>query len=446
MNTVIIQIENEYIRIFECMRGVFVLSDNNEIYSYTVRGKKREKRQQKKERMKRMKRRPLWKTILLCFLSVLLMFSGCGMIYYYNLIDNFIYKPIDNQNSDNQKEDGYIIDGDTSLDMFTGELLNDPMILNIMVFGEDSGVDSTTEYGRSDTMIMVSIDNRHKKVKLTSFMRDMLVNIPCADASGSDHGLDKLNAAYTLGGAELSVKTIESNFGVDIDRYAIVNFQSFKNIIDALGGIDIKLTQDEIDYINWQTYINNQSEERYEITAEPGTVHLNGRQALWYARNRGYEDEEHPEFVVEGDDFDRTSRQRNLMRTLMNDFKNASITEIVKIVSEIGPMVTTNLKKDEITTLVANSLTYLSYDIEEFSLPTGDCYRYGWYNQQSVLEIIDMQLLRTQLAKFIFGEETVVANNKEIATDPPTEEASYTGYSDTLEATDEYSYSEYDVY
>lgn len=433
------------------MRGVAVLSNNNEIYSYTEKGKRREKRQQKRDRMKRKNRRPLWKTILLCLLSVILLFSGCGMIYYYNLIDNFKYKPIDDQSA-KKKEDGHFVDGDTSLDMFTGELLNDPMILNVMIFGEDSGVDSTTDYGRSDTMIMVSIDNRHKKVKLTSFMRDMLVDIPCADDTGSDHGLDKLNAAYTLGGAELSVKTIESNFGVDIDRYAIVNFKSFKNIIDALGGIDIKLTQDEIDYINWQTYINKQSEERHEITAQPGKVHLNGRQALWYARNRGYEEDEHPEFVVEGDDFDRTSRQRNLMRTLMNEMKNASITDIVKIVSEIGPMITTNLKKDEITTLVGNSLTYLSYDIEEFSLPTGDCYRYGWYNQQSVLEIIDMQLMRTQLAKFVFGEETVVANNEEITTDPPTEEASYTGYSDTLESTepyyeyDEYSYDEYAVY
>ena len=371
------------------------------------------------------------------------------MIYYYNLIDAFNYEPISGQASNDETTASTLQYGDTSLDMFTGELLNDPMILNIMVFGEDSGVDSTTEFGRSDTMIMVSIDNRHKKIKLTSFMRDMLVNIPCVDDAGNDHGLDKLNAAYTLGGAELSVKTIESNFGVDIDRYAIVNFDSFKSIIDALGGIDINLTQDEIDYINWQTYLNGQSEERYELTAEPGTVHLNGRQALWYARNRGYEEEEHPEFVVEGDDFDRTSRQRNLMRTLMNDMKDASLTEIVKIVSEIGPMITTNLKKDEITTLVANSLTYLSYDIEEYSLPDDYYYAYGWYNQQSVLEIVDMQGQRTQLAKFIFGEETVVANNEEIATDPPTEEPSYTGYSDTLDEYDTYSeysdgYSDYD--
>ena len=418
------------------MRGVPVLSDKeNEIYSYTEKGKRKEKRNLKKEKRKASGKPPLWRTILLCFLSVVLLVSGCGLIYFYSIVGSVNFKAIDDIKTQSDKEisTSEIKEGDESLDLFDGTLLNDPKILNIMIFGEDAGADSTTDYGRSDTMIMLSIDNRHKQIKLTSFMRDMLVTIPCTDDAGNDHGLDKLNAAYTLGGAELSVKTIESNFGVDIDRYAIVNFESFKSIIDALGGIDIKLTQDEIDYINWQTYLNKQSEERYEITDEPGLVHLNGRQALWYARNRGYEDEEHPEFVVSGDDFDRTSRQRNLMRTLMDRFKKASFTEIVKIVGEIGPMVTTNLKKDEITTLVANSPTYLAYNIQEFRLPTGDCYKYSWYEEQSVLEITDMQLMRTQLAKFIFGEESVVANNSEISTDAPTEAPTYTGYSDTLE-------------
>lgn len=417
------------------MRGVPVLSNKeNEIYSYTEKGKRKEKRNLKKEKRKASGKSPLWRTVLLCFLSVILLVSGCGLIYFYSIVGSVNFKAIDDTkaHSDKNISASEIKEGDESLDLFDGTLLNDPKILNIMIFGEDAGADSTTDYGRSDTMIMLSIDNRHKQIKLTSFMRDMLVTIPCTDDAGNDYGLDKLNAAYTLGGAELSVKTIESNFGVDIDRYAIVNFESFKSIIDALGGIDIKLTQDEIDYINWQTYLNKQSEERYEITDTPGLVHLNGRQALWYARNRGYEDEEHPEFVVSGDDFDRTSRQRNLMRTLMDRFKKANFTEIVKIVGEIGPMVTTNLKKDEITTLVANSPTYLAYNIQEFRLPTGDCYKYSWYEEQSVLEITDMQLMRTQLAKFIFGEESVVANNSEISTDAPTEAPTYTGYSDTL--------------
>lgn len=224
-------------------------------------------------------KRPVWKTALICVLSVIMLASGCGMIYFYSIINSINYASVDNKNNKEKETSPSSLtgSGDTSLDLFDGTLLNDPMILNIMVYGEDSGVDSTTDYGRSDTMIMVSIDNRHKQVKLSSFMRDMLVPIPYTDDAGNSHGLAKLNAAYSLGGAELSVKTIESNFGVDIDRYAIVNFNSFKGIIDALGGIDINLTQDEIDYINWQTYINGQSEERYELQVEPGLVHLNGR-------------------------------------------------------------------------------------------------------------------------------------------------------------------------
>lgn len=382
------------------------------------------KKQTKKTKIKKTKtKRPVWKTALLCFLCLVMLVSGVGMIYFYNIVGAVNYKPI-HENSNKNKTSSLTSSGDPSLDLFNGDLLNDPMILNIMVYGEDSGVDSDNPYGRSDTMLMVSIDNRHKKVKLTSFMRDMWVTIPYTDEAGNEHGFDKLNAAYALGGAELSVKTIESNFGVDIDRYAIVDFKSFKSIIDTLGGIDITLTQDEIDYINWQTYLNNQSEERYEITDEPGVVHLNGRQALWYARDRGYEEKKHPEFVVPGNDFDRTSRQRNLMKTLMKEFKSASLTDIVKIVSEIGPMITTNLKKDEITTLVANSLTYLSYDTEEMGLPTGDCYKYSWTaDRQSILEITDLQLLRTHLAKFIFGEKSVIENNSEISTDLATDPA-----------------------
>lgn len=414
-------------------------NENNQLFSYTEEGKKleskqlkKEKKQEKKEMRKQLKKRPLWATILLCFLCVVMIVSGTGMIYYYNVIGSFEFKAIDDDNDYSKILSSKLKDGNTTLDLFDGTLLNDPKILNVMIFGEDSGVGSDNPFGRSDTMIMLSIDMRHKEVKMTSFMRDMLVTIPYTDDDGEPHGLDKLNSAYSLGGAELAVKTIEANFGVDIDRYAIVNFKSFVKIVDTLGGIDINLTQDEIDYINWQTYINNQSEERYEIQDEPGLVHLKGRQALWYARNRGYQDDEHPEFVVSGDDFDRTSRQRNFLRTLMTRFRKASLAEIVQVVSDIGPMVTTNLKKDEITTLVANSLIYLSFGVKEFRLPTDTCYKYSWYEAQSVLEITDMQLLRTQLAKFIFGEDAVVSNNSEIATDEATEGSTYTGYSDTL--------------
>ena len=345
-----------------------------------------------------------WKNVLVLFLCLIMGGVGGGLIVLYNTVNAIEYKSIDdNQNTSSSHSS--LSTGPTELDLNSGELLNDPMILNIMLFGEDSRK-AGEEHGRSDTMIMLSIDNRHKKLKLTSFMRDTYVTIPGNNSVGEPYGENKLNAAYTLGGPQLTIKTIESNFGINIDRYAVVDFKSFRNIIDILGGVDIELTSEEIDYINWQSYINNQVDSRNELADEPGVVHLNGRQALWYARNRGDE-----EAGFSGDDFDRTSRQRNLLKIVMSDFKNANLTQIVSIVGEVGPMITTNLKKNEITTLVANSLTYLKYDMEEFRVPEDNVWQYGWTSDgQSIVEIIDWEQQRYDLAKFVF-EESVTGKN-----------------------------------
>lgn len=229
-----------------------------------------------------------WKNVLVLFLCLIMGGVGGGLIVLYNTVNAIEYKSIDdNQNTSSSHSS--LSTGPTELDLNSGELLNDPMILNIMLFGEDSRK-AGEEHGRSDTMIMLSIDNRHKKLKLTSFMRDTYVTIPGNNSVGEPYGENKLNAAYTLGGPQLTIKTIESNFGINIDRYAVVDFKSFRNIIDILGGVDIELTSEEIDYINWQSYINNQVDTRNELADEPGVVHLNGRQALWYARNRGDEE------------------------------------------------------------------------------------------------------------------------------------------------------------
>lgn len=319
--------------------------------------------------------------------------AGTALVLAYNTIASVNYKYIDDTN--NAVDDELASAGALNTDLNSDDLLNDPQILNIMLFGEDSRKEGE-DHGRSDTMIMLSIDNRHKKLKMTSFLRDLYVNIP-------GYGQDKLNAAYTHGGPQLSIQTIETNFGINIDRYAVVDFSAFKDIIDILGGVDIELTAEEVAYINWQSYINNQTEERYEMEEVAGVTHLNGRQALWYARNRGYDEEDHPEFVMAGNDFERTSRQRKLLETLLNEFKSADLGQIVQIVAKVGPMITTNLKKDEITTLVANSLTYLSYEFEEYRVPEDDLFRYDWTDDgQSIVVITDWLTQRKRLALFVF--------------------------------------------
>lgn len=319
---------------------------------------------------------------------------GVVLILVYNAISSVNYQYVDDSkvstNGDDSLNDGLL---NTNLD--SDKLLNDPKILNVMLFGEDHHGEYE-EHGRSDTMIMLSIDNRHKKVKMTSFLRDLYVNIP-------GHGQNKLNAAYTFGGPQLSIQTIEMNFGIKIDRYSVVNFATFRDIINILGGVDIELSKDEVAYINWQSYLNNQTKERHELKEADGVIHLNGRQALWYARNRGYQEYEHPEFVMGGNDFQRTSCQRKLLGTILKSFKSANLGQIIQIVSSVGPKITTNLKKDEITTLVAHSLTYLKYNVEEFRVPEDDLFRYAWTDDgQSIVDITDWAIQRKNLALFIY--------------------------------------------
>ena len=361
--------------------------------------------------------------IVCLVLSVLLMLGGAGTIYYYSLLDSVNYvadddKTVKKATGPQGESTGNVI-GDS-------ELLQDSKVLNVMLFGEDNN--HGEKYGRTDTMILLSVDNTHKKLKLTSFQRDTYVYIP-------GHGNNKINASYTLGGAKLSIETIEANFGVKIDRYAIVNFDSFINIIDTLNGIEMEVTQDEIDYINYQMYKNGQTKEKAKITDKPGKVLLNGQEALWYARNRGLtKGEDGNEIGLDGDDWDRTSRQRKLIETMVNRFKTADLGQIISIVNQVGPMVTTNLKKDEITALVANSLTYLNYKVVQNYIPKEGLWYYNSPNDESwdiagsCILIADMTAQRKAFADFIYEtgvsadvEATVDKNSAPNTTAPPQE-------------------------
>lgn len=359
-----------------------------------------------KQMMKLYNKKGRAKRIVCIVLSVVFLVCGSGMIYYYSVLNSMNFKSIaDDDNNDTPLTTIEALEGnETNLSLNGNDLLQDSKILNVMLFGEDnSKKTSTSGFGLSDTMIMMSIDNRHKKLKLTSFQRDTYLYIP-------GHGYNKLNASYTLGGAKLAIQTIEANYGVKVDRYAVVDFESFKEIINTLGGVDIELTQDEIDYINYQMYKNGQTSEYTTIKDAPGIVHLDGQEALWYARNRGLQKgEDGNEIGIDGDDWDRTSRQRKLLETVFNSMKSADLTKIISIVSSVGPLITTNLKKDEITALVSHSLTYLSYDVEQYYLPEEGLWYYDDNTEIngeicSTIKISDLETQRMKFASFIFEE------------------------------------------
>lgn len=356
-----------------------------------------------KKTTKRIKKTPkaiLVTRIISGVLSLILIVAGVAMVYAENkYINNFSnyearteYKGNpDKNNQNNVKPDNN--EGNNEEDVYINRdntnLLSHPNVLNIMLFGAD-------QYGQgglSDTMILMSIDSAHEKIKLTSFLRDTYVNIPYT----CNH---KLNYAYAVGGASLSIQTIEQNYGIKIDRYATVNFSTFRDIVDILGGVEVEVTYNEIGYINAQLWENGQSD--HHLYAEPGLVRLDGYQALWYARNRGGT---YGGVTYGGDDWDRTERQRKFISAIIEQTKNASISDIVDIVNAVGPNVTTDIKKAEITDLfLKHALTFLQYDVEQCSMPSDGRWGYGWNDAGSVILVNDWYGAREDLAKFIYED------------------------------------------
>lgn len=355
--------------------------------------------------------------IIAVIVGSLMIIAGIFVIYLYINLSRINYQSINTDQDLTQQSN--IADPSRSTNAYTGKLLTDSEVLNILLVGADTRENQTT--GNSDTMILMSIDTKNRKLKLLSFMRDTYVAIPGYDDN-------KLNAAFSIGGTELTVKTIQANYGIQIDRYAVVDFKSFRNIIDTLGGIDLELTQEEVDYIDWQCWKNHQVETRNELNAyvrtytpkEDGTevtkIHLNGRQALWHARNRGEDG------ICSGNDYTRTQRQRTVISTVINSLKGSDVTTVMNVIYDIGPMITTNLKTSEITTLAGNIKKYLNYEIVSQSAPDissiGTDYYYsddGIHTPiyisgyaQSCIVIYDWTDFRTRVANFVFSDKNEI--------------------------------------
>lgn len=244
--------------------------------------------------------------------------------------------------------------------------------MNIMLLGMDSRENNFE--GRTDAMILLSINPESKKAVMTSFLRDMYVSIP-------GHGGNRLNTAYMYGGTNLLSKTISNNFGIDVDNYVIVNIWMAIDLIDAFGGVEIDITAEEIEVMNGYVIEHNQILNRPEdtdiLTAEDAGVRLlNGSQAIGYARNR---------YV--GTDFGRTSRQREVIYALVNKMKGMSVSEINSLLETFLPRVRTNLSQKDLTSLLLMALDVKNYTIESMAIPVDNTWRYANVRGMSVLQV-----------------------------------------------------------
>ncbi|NLK74848.1 MAG: LCP family protein [Clostridiales bacterium] len=217
---------------------------------------------------------------------------------------------------------------------------------NLVIFGVDSRENALKESTNSDTIIIVSINNDTKEVKLASIYRDTYVYIP-------DKGYNKINAAYFKGGYSLALSTINTNFDLNIKEYITVNFRTLVTIIDKLGGISLDVKSNELNYLNgYVKELNRINNTNSPTLKQPGTQVVNGTQATAYARIR----------YTSGGDFKRTERQRIIIDKLFQKAKETDIITLSSVVEEILPQIYTNLNTKDILNLAKDILAYSIID------------------------------------------------------------------------------------
>jgi len=290
---------------------------------------------------------------LLITLAILLFLTGFGYAYVQNLLNSTQKEEI----TQNEDELG-IGDKDFEFDYDEVEIPDDPEgedlegdlpfyyedvegITNIALFGIDAPLG---QRGRSDAIMLITIDRNSKKIKLTSIIRDSYVNIP-------GRGMDKINHAYAFGGPELAIRTINSNFHLDIKNFATVNFTTLPKIIDIVGGVSITVTGSEASNIPG--------------ISSGGTYNLSGAQALAYSRIRKIDS-----------DFARAERQRTVMEAAIKKMLNQPVSSYPSVLSNILPLVTTNMNANDILSISGSVVTNGIRTVEQHRYPE-DAYSSG---------------------------------------------------------------------
>ena len=262
------------------------------------------------------------------------------------------------------------------------------MYLISLLIGTDNR-DDTTVGGRSDSMIIISINQKSKEIVMTSLMRDTYLPIP-------GHGSNRLNAAYSFGGVALLLQTIQNNFDIKINNYVTVDFYSFIDIIDKLGGVNIDVSDQEVPVLNGYVNEINKLEglpvNDGTLTKGGNNLLLTGKQALGYSRIR----------YVGDADFERTERQRTVLTKVFQKLKEQNIIKINSILNLLLPDLTTNMTKGNLTSLVFNSLTYMNYPLEQDRIPIDGSYQNATINSMDVLTI-DFAKNIAELKSKIYG-------------------------------------------
>lgn len=339
----------------------------------------------KKKKKPRLARTLLINLILLTILFCLLFYTKPGQKAIINIAGNYIHGKLDYNTP--------IVDTLSNSGGIEGGSIRQTELKPVMNFLL-IGVEEIKGARNTDAMIIATIDTRSKKLKLTSLMRDLYIEIP-------GHGKNRLNAAYAKGGIELMYQTIKHNFGIDIDGYCMVNFEAFEQIVDIIGGIEITLTEKEAKYLNSTNYISKK--ENRNVVA--GKQLMNGNQVLGYCRIRRVST------GTESYDFGRTQRQRKVLQAIYNKLKSKNIVSLVVTMNKILDQVEikTDISNKTFNYCLEEAVSLKVKELETFRIPADGSYENVSVKigkaKASVLMPKDMEALRKQLNEFIYGSD-----------------------------------------
>lgn len=321
-----------------------------------------------------------------------------------------------------------LVHSDDEMEMPEGSPFSDDNVLNILLVGTDErteavndadafthlnqldGTEETTEFSdnaRADSMILVSLDIKDHIIRLVSIERGTAVPILL---DGYEGQYDWITHTFRYGGAKLTMKTIEDCFNVQVDHYVRVNFNSFVQIVDAVGGVDIDITDQEAKALNWEVPSNSMLIVNH---VDPGLNHFDGYTALQYARLRKIDN-----------DWKRVERQRTVIQAVLNQVQNASVVELDNLLNTVLPLIQTNFTKSEIAALLVQLPGFLGCDVQQMSMPLQGTYGIRTGMDNRLMYDPDWVVNIKALQDFLYNDKTA---DEVIAATPETAAAEAAG-------------------
>ncbi len=253
---------------------------------------------------------------------------------------------------------------------------NEGDVYNILLIGSDRRDDSWI--GNSDVMILITVNDNTQKIVMTSFMRDLYADIP-------GYGVHKLNYAYAAGGASVLVSTLEDNYELEIDNYAAVDFDGMAEIIDLIGGVDMELSDAEVDVMN--SYLESMGHSE-ESLYSGGYYHLSGYQTVAHMRDR----------YVGNYDYERTERQRSVLTEIFNGLQGKDAAELTDLAQQALELTDHDITPLELLSLLPSLPTVINYTLVENRIPYD-----GLYNSQDEMLVPDFEATIERLHETLYG-------------------------------------------